>query len=269
MRSEYACGLRDGLAIGVGYFSVSFTFGILAVNGGLSPLTAGLISLTNMTSAGQFAGLTVILAHGSLVELALTQLVINLRYALMSLSLSQRFGPAFTTWRRMIVAFANTDEIFAVAMGRAAPLTPRYMYGLASLPIVGWTSGTVAGAVAGAVLSPAVRSALGVALYSMFIAIVVPPMMARVCAPGSRRDTYWAAVWHSSRLRSSSFATVPAWITTCSTRSSRDSWAAIRPVPVKDRIIGPKDSSTRSPASVARIPSWAASIKPWARSTSH
>lgn len=176
MRSEYACGLRDGLAIGVGYFSVSFTFGILAVNGGLSPLTAGLISLTNMTSAGQFAGLTVILAHGSLVELALTQLVINLRYALMSLSLSQRFGPAFTTWRRMIVAFANTDEIFAVAMGRAAPLTPRYMYGLASLPIVGWTSGTVAGAVAGAVLSPAVRSALGVALYSMFIAIVVPPM---------------------------------------------------------------------------------------------
>lgn len=176
MRSEYACGLRDGLAIGVGYFSVSFTFGILAVNGGLSPLTAGLISLTNMTSAGQFAGLTVILAHGSLVELALTQLVINLRYALMSLSLSQRFGPAFTTWRRMIVAFANTDEIFAVAMGRAAPLTPRYMYGLASLPIVGWTSGTVAGAVAGAVLSPAVRSALGVTLYSMFIAIVVPPM---------------------------------------------------------------------------------------------
>lgn len=176
MRSEYACGLRDGLAIGVGYFSVSFTFGILAVNGGLSPLTAGLISLTNMTSAGQFAGLTVILAHGSLVELALTQLVINLRYALMSLSLSQRFGPAFTTWRRMIVAFANTDEIFAVAMGREVPLTPRYMYGLASLPIVGWTSGTVAGAVAGAVLSPAVRSALGVALYSMFIAIVVPPM---------------------------------------------------------------------------------------------
>ena len=121
MKSEYASGLRDGLAIGVGYFSVSFTFGILAVNGGLSPLIAGLISLTNMTSAGQFAGLTVILAHGPLVELALTQLVINLRYALMSLSLSQRLGPEFTTRRRMLVAFANTDEIFAVAMGRSAP----------------------------------------------------------------------------------------------------------------------------------------------------
>ena len=124
MKSEYGLGLRDGLAIGVGYFSVSFTFGILAVNGGLSQLVAGLISLTNLTSAGQFAGLTVILAHGSLVELALTQLVINLRYALMSLSLGQRLGPEFTTRRRMIVAFANTDEIFAVAMGRKDPLTP-------------------------------------------------------------------------------------------------------------------------------------------------
>ena len=212
MRSEYAGGLRDGLAIGVGYFSVSFTFGILAVNGGLSPLTAGLISLTNMTSAGQFAGLTVILAHGSLVELALTQLVINLRYALMSLSLSQRFGPAFTTWRRMIVAFANTDEIFAVAMGRAAPLTPRYMYGLASLPIVGWTSGTVAGAVAGAVLSPAVRSALGVALYSMFIAIVVPPMRrsrpVRLVAAAAAAASCILAWTPLSRMVGSGFAIV-------------------------------------------------------------
>ena len=176
MKSEYGAGLRDGLAIGVGYFSVSFTFGILAVNGGLSPLIAGLISLTNMTSAGQFAGLTVILAHGPLVELALTQLVINLRYALMSLSLSQRLGPEFTTRRRMLIAFANTDEIFAVAMGRSAPLTPAYMYGLAALPILGWTFGTLSGAVASGLLNAAVRSALGVALYSMFVAIVVPPM---------------------------------------------------------------------------------------------
>ena len=156
MASEYRAGLKDGLAIGVGYFSVSFTFGILAVNGGLSALTAGLISLTNLTSAGQFAGLTVILAHGSLFELALTQLVINLRYALMSLSLSQRLGPAFTTRRRMVVAFANTDEIFAVAMGRSAALTPAYMYGLATLPILGWTGGTLTGAVASGVLSAAV-----------------------------------------------------------------------------------------------------------------
>ena len=176
MKGEYKAGLADGLAIGIGYFSVSFTFGILAVKGGLSALTAGLISLTNLTSAGQFAGLTVILAHGSLVELALTQLVINLRYALMSLSLSQRLGPEFTTRRRMTIAFANTDEIFAVAMGRKAPLTPAYMYGLATLPILGWTFGTLSGAVASGLLNAAVRSALGVALYSMFVAIVVPPM---------------------------------------------------------------------------------------------
>lgn len=176
MKGEYKAGLADGLAIGIGYFSVSFTFGILAVKGGLLALTAGLISLTNLTSAGQFAGLTVILAHGSLVELALTQLVINLRYALMSLSLSQRLGPEFTTRRRMTIAFANTDEIFAVAMGRKAPLTPAYMYGLATLPILGWTLGTVSGAVASGLLNAAVRSALGVALYSMFVAIVVPPM---------------------------------------------------------------------------------------------
>lgn len=176
MGKEYTAGLRDGLAIGVGYFSVSFTFGLLAVNGGLSALTAGLISLTNLTSAGQFAGLTVILAHGTLFELALTQLVINLRYALMSLSLSQRLGPTFTTRRRMMVAFANTDEIFAVAMGRTQPLTPAYMYGLASLPILGWTAGTLTGALASGILSAPVRSALGVALYSMFIAIIVPPM---------------------------------------------------------------------------------------------
>lgn len=176
MKYEYTAGLRDGFAIGVGYFSVSFTFGILAVQGGLSALTAGLISFTNLTSAGQFAGLTVILAHGSLVELALTQLVINLRYALMSLSLGQRFGAAFTTPHRMAIAFANTDEIFAVAMNRSATLTPAYMYGLATLPIVGWTAGTLTGAFASNFLSSALQSALGVALYSMFIAIVMPPM---------------------------------------------------------------------------------------------
>lgn len=176
MKGEFTAGLRDGLAIGVGYFSVSFSFGILAVNGGLSPLIAGLISLTNLTSAGQFAGLTVILAHGSLVELALTQLIINMRYGLMSLSLSQRLGPEFTTRRRMVIAFSNTDEIFAVAMGRQQPLSPQYMYGLAVLPLLGWTGGTLTGALASGLLSVSLRSALGVALYGMFIAIVTPPL---------------------------------------------------------------------------------------------
>ena len=176
VNDSLAAGFRDGVPIGLGYLSVSVTFGMAAAAAGLPTAGAVLISMTNVTSAGQFAGLTLIAAGSSLIEMALTQLVINLRYALMSLSLSQRLGPEFTTRRRMLIAFANTDEIFAVAMGRTAPLTPAYMYGLAALPILGWTGGTVVGAVAGAVLSPAVRSALGVALYSMFIAIVVPPM---------------------------------------------------------------------------------------------
>lgn len=175
MKSEYASGLRDGLAIGVGYFSVSFTFGILAVNGGLSPLIAGLISLTNMTSAGQFAGLTVILAHGPLVELALTQLVINLRYALMGLSLSQKLDERFHTPQRLITAFGITDEIFAVASSQEGKITPWYMYGLILISFLGWSFGTLFGAAAGRILPEVLTNAMGLVLYGMFIAIIIPP----------------------------------------------------------------------------------------------
>lgn len=175
MKSEYGAGLRDGLAIGVGYFSVSFTFGILAVNGGLSPLIAGLISLTNMTSAGQFAGLTVILAHGPLVELALTQLVINLRYALMSLSLGQRLDGTMNTLSRLLFSFANTDEIFAVASSQPEKVGRNYLFGLILTPYFGWTVGTLLGAVAGTLLPEFFRSALGIAIYGMFLAIILPP----------------------------------------------------------------------------------------------
>ena len=174
MKGEYTSGLRDGLAIGVGYFSVSFTFGILAVNGGLSPLVAGLISLTNMTSAGQFAGLTVILAHGSLVELALTQLVINLRYALMGIALSQKLHKSVRFADRLWVSFFITDEIFAVSASKPGEVGRRYFIGVAVVPYLGWALGTLAGAVAGALLPQSVQSAMGVALYGMFVAIVVP-----------------------------------------------------------------------------------------------
>ena len=175
MKQEFTCGLRDGAPIGIGYFSVSFSFGILCVAGGLSAGTAGLISVTNLTSAGQFAGLTVILAGASLLEMALTQLVINLRYGLMSLALSQRLGHEVGTVQRCLMAFSNTDEIFAVAMGRQTPITPIYWAGLSLLPILGWTGGTLTGALASQVLPLSVRSALGLALYGMFIAIVMPP----------------------------------------------------------------------------------------------
>lgn len=172
--SEFRKGLRDGIPIALGYFSVSFSFGILALTGGLSTLQAVLISLTNVTSAGQFAGLKIIIAGGTIIEMILTQFIINLRYALMSLSLTQKLSPDVTLKQRLIIAFANTDEIFAVAMGHFKEVTFRYMLGLQILPIAGWTAGTFAGAVACDLLPKSVCSALSLALYGMFVAIVVP-----------------------------------------------------------------------------------------------
>ena len=175
LSTPYGRGLLDGVPIGLGYLSVSFSFGISAANGGLSPLAAVLISLTNLTSAGQLAGLGIILAEGTLVEMALTQLVINIRYLLMSLSLSQRLDDRFTLRHRALAAFGITDEIFGVASSRRERLVPRYMYGLILLPMIGWTLGTLLGAVAGNILPNDVKHALGIAIYGMFVAIVVPP----------------------------------------------------------------------------------------------
>lgn len=185
MNIDFKNGIRDGLPIAIGYFGVSFTFGIMAAQAGISPWLAGLISLTNVTSAGQFAGLTMIVAQASMAEVLLTQLVINLRYALMSLSLSQKLSRGTGTGKRMLMAFGNTDEIFAVASTRKQDVTPEYMAGLESLPILLWTLGTVAGAIATGLLPTAVSTAMGLALYAMFVAIVLPPV---------RKDRHIAAV---------------------------------------------------------------------------
>lgn len=173
--SEYSMGVRRGLPVGLGYFSVSFGFGAMAASSGIGAVDAALISVLNLTSAGQFAGLTLILAQAGLWEVVLTQLVINSRYALMSLALSQKMGTGIGLLPRLLVAFLNTDEIFALAMSRREKLTTPYLLGLGLLPVIGWTSGTLMGALAGSVLPETVRSALGVMLYGMFIAIVVPP----------------------------------------------------------------------------------------------
>ena len=174
-KTLYGEGVRDGIPIGLGYLSVSFGFGISAVNGGLSPILAVLISLTNLTSAGQVAGLDIILKAGTVIEMILTQLVINARYFLMSLSLSQKLDTSFTTRHRFLAAFGITDEIFGVASAKKGLLRPSYMYGLILLPLLGWTGGTLLGALAGSVLPYAIRNALGIAIYGMFVAIVVPP----------------------------------------------------------------------------------------------
>lgn len=172
---HYSHGVRTGLPVGVGYFSVSFGFGAVAAAQGIKALDATIISLSNLTSAGQFAGLTLMVAGATLWEIVLTQIVINSRYALMSLALSQRMGSRIGVLPRLVIAFFNTDEIFALAMAEKQPLTVSFMMGLGLAPILGWTAGTLCGALAGSVLPLSIRTALGVMLYGMFVAIVVPP----------------------------------------------------------------------------------------------
>lgn len=171
---EFLAGMKAGMPVCVGYFSVSFGFGTMAVAQGLSIWHAILISATNLTSAGQFAGLTVIAAGAAILEMILTQLVINSRYALMSLALGPRFGPSVGTGKRLIAAFFNTDEVFALGMARQGKLTASFFIGAGTVAAIGWIGGTALGAAAGSVLPLAVRTALGVMLYGMFIAIVVP-----------------------------------------------------------------------------------------------
>ncbi len=174
-RNEFFNGIKDGIPICLGYFSVSMAFGIAAVKGGIPSWAAILTSLTNVTSAGQFAGVNIMLALGSFFELAITTLIINMRYFLMSLSVSQKVDSSMKLWQRLLVSFGITDEIFAVSMRHQRPLTAVYMAGLIITPVLGWTLGTAAGAVATTVMPEALSSAMGIALYGMFIAIVIPP----------------------------------------------------------------------------------------------
>ncbi len=167
-------GIRDGLPICLGYLSVSFAFGIIATGAGLSVYEALLISMMNVTSAGQLAAVPIIAAAGSFIELALTQLVINLRYALMSISLSQKLGSSVRLKDRFIISFVNTDEVFAVASGKETLVGRKYLYGLIITPYIGWSLGTLLGAIAGNILPEILISALGIAIYAMFTAIVIP-----------------------------------------------------------------------------------------------
>ena len=177
-KRDFKIGIKDGLPICFGYFAVSFSFGIFAISSGLSILEATLMSLTNLTSAGQLAAVPIIASSGLLLELALAQLVINLRYSLMSLTLSQRFDKSVKLYDRFLIAFGNTDEIFAVSVSKPHLVTRSYMYGLILTPLIGWTTGTLIGALIGNVLPIEIMLSLQVAIYGMFVAIVVPPMKA-------------------------------------------------------------------------------------------
>lgn len=174
-RNDFASGFHDGIPIFLGYLAVSFTFGIMAKNAGLSVWEAVLISLTNVTSAGQFAGLSLITASSSYIEMAVTQLVINLRYSLMSCSLAQKLDTRYPFFHRFFVAYGVTDEIFGVSICHGNSLSPWYSYGLICIAVPGWVFGTFLGILSGNLLPARIVSALSVALYGMFIAIIIPP----------------------------------------------------------------------------------------------
>ena len=170
-------GLRDGVPIALGYLAVSIAVGLMWAQAAYPPLAGMLMSAGSMSSTGSFAAISVMMADGALLELAAATAVVNLRYVLMSLALSQRLQPGIGTGGRLLMAWTVTDEIFARAMARPRVGLP-YWGGLMTLPILGWSAGTGIGAVAGNVLPEAVRSAAGILLFAMFVAIVVPPARA-------------------------------------------------------------------------------------------
>lgn len=172
--NSFKKGLRDGLPIAIGYLSVSFAFGIFAIENGLTVFQAVIISLLNLTSAGQLAAVPIIAGGGTLFELALSQLVINSRYSLMSVSLSQKLSKKVKLPQKLLIAYGNTDEIFAISVSNKGEVGTKYMLGIMLLPVIGWTSGTLLGGIVGNILPAMVTAALGVAIYGMFVAIVMP-----------------------------------------------------------------------------------------------
>ncbi len=171
--NSFKRGLKSGIPIGLGYLSVSFTFGIMAVSYGFDWWQAVLISMMTLTSAGQLAGIGVMIFPGQYLEMLISQLTINIRYSFMSVSLSQKTEPTFRGWKRWLLGFFMTDEIFAVASAEKEVST-KFFLGLSVMPYVGWALGTLLGSVLGNVLPAIVMNALCLAIYGMFLAIVAP-----------------------------------------------------------------------------------------------
>jgi predicted branched-subunit amino acid permease len=173
-RKWYLRGLRDGIPIGLGYLAVGFTLGIAAREAGISSLQMGLMSLFMNASAGQFAVITIVAGQSGYVAMVLTQLVINIRYLLMSCALSQKLSPDTALWKRLIMSNYVTDEVFGIAVSVPGTLNPFYNFGAASIASPSWALGTVLGVLVGNILPASLVSALSVALYGMFLAVVIP-----------------------------------------------------------------------------------------------
>ena len=175
LRENYLRGLRGGLPIGIGYFAVSFTLGIVMRNAGLTAWEGTLMSLVNNTSAGEAAGTAIIQNDGSYFEMALSQLVINLRYLLMSAALILHVDRNLSVKHRMLMSLDITDEVFALSVLQPKPLSPFFSYGVMCSTIPFWAAGTALGIVFGNILSADIVRALSIALYAMFVAVVIPP----------------------------------------------------------------------------------------------
>ncbi|MCI8402843.1 MAG: AzlC family ABC transporter permease [Lachnospiraceae bacterium] len=174
-KASFQQGLKAGIPIGMGYFAVSFTLGITARNAGLTPWQAMIMSLTMHASAGQFAAINVIAASAGFLEMAVTSLIVNLRYLLLSSSLSQKIGSKTAFFHRFPIAFYVTDEIFGISAACPGYVNPFYVYGAALVAAPSWEIGTFIGASVGNILPASIANAMNVALYGMFLAIIIPP----------------------------------------------------------------------------------------------
>ncbi len=199
-RTWYGKGIKDGIPIALGYFAVSFALGITAKEAGITPLQAGCMSALMLASAGQFAAINVIAAANSLAQMAITTLVVNLRYILMSSAMSQKLDKKMHFLHRLFLPCFVTDEIFGIASNVEGRLNPFYNYGAATVAVPGWTLGTILGAAVGAILPSRVEIALSVALYGMFLAVIIP---------GARKDHFLAILVVVSMLLSFLFSKLP------------------------------------------------------------
>ena len=193
-------GMKDGLPVALGYLAVSFTLGIAAVKSGLTPFQAFATSALNNTSAGEFAAFSLIGAGVSYMEIALTTLILNMRYILMSCALSQKIDKNTPIVHRFLMAYDVTDEIFGLSIMTEGRLDPKYTYGLITISAPSWAIGTYLGAVMGSVMPAEVLSAMNLALYGMFIAVIVPP---------AKKDKTIAVVIAVSMLSSLMFSILP------------------------------------------------------------
>lgn len=174
-RNEWQSGMKDGIPIGLGYFAVAFSLGIAARNAGMTPMQGFLASLSTNASAGEYAVFTLIGQNAPYLECAVMTLIANARYLLMSASLSQKLHSSVPSWKRMIIGFDVTDELFGIGIARKGWLNPAYYFGAMLVSIPGWAFGTMLGVIMGNLLPARIVSALSVALYGMFIAIIIPP----------------------------------------------------------------------------------------------